>query len=191
MAESDPPVLDYLLQIQLLKTSNPCVQRTLRVPAKSPFYLLQLAILEAFSWDRKELFSWSFTVVLRDPMTAALISENPRALLEIVTGHKYPPKTQQNGDVLKLSDVLDCFRYCERPLLFIPEPNGATFCINVLGRMAPNLAAGFGCIGGQGTTYYEDWDPRDGGRSSWNLDHEALRKRIGLFNNRFLCLPQI
>ena len=156
--------------------------RTLHVPASSTFKELHNAVLAAFDWSCKTEHAWSFSVVLRDPITAELLSEVPRTLLtiesvlndrETETGTWY-----ERGELAKMSDIFEAFRYRERPLVYMPEDKGAAFCINVLGKMAIDDGAGISYIGGQGLTLYEDWHPLHGGRSSWDLNHVVVRERV-------------
>ena len=76
----------YLFQVQLLNTSNPYVMRTLHVPANTTFETLHRTILAALDWSYKVPNTWPFSVVLRDPVTASLLSEVPKILLTIESG---------------------------------------------------------------------------------------------------------
>jgi hypothetical protein len=175
----------YLLQFQLLKTSNPFMLRTLRVPGSSTFEDLHLAILAAFQWSYRTENTWFFSVFSRELFTAGLLPEDLKVLLTIVS-NKSALNDNDNvtgtwfecGETVKLSEIFEAFRYRERPLAYLPESNGALFSIHVLGTITMDTTIGIGYLGGQGQTMYEDWDSLYGGRSSWDLNNDVVRERV-------------
>ncbi len=178
----------YLLNVQLLKTSNPYVSRILRVPGSSTFEDLHIAILAAFEWSFKTENAWFFSVLLRELFTAA---ENLKVLLTIASNESALSDSENEmgtwfecGETTKLSKIFEAFRYRDRPLAYLPESNGTMFSIHVLGKVAMDNAIDISYIGGQGHTLFEDWDPVFGGRSSWEMNHEVVRERVARLNGR-------
>jgi len=180
----------YLLHVQLLKTSNPYVSRTLCVPGSSTFRDLHIAILAAFEWSFKTEDAWFFSVLLREPFTIGLLPENLKVLLTIFSNEPalYDNENEMGtsyecGETTKLSDIFEAFCYRDRPLAYLPESNGAMFSIHVLGKFAMDTTIGIGYIGGQGHTLYEDWDSQYGGCSSWELNSDVVREHVSKVNS--------
>lgn len=181
----------YLLHVELLKTSNPYVSRTLRVPGSSTFKDLSTAILVAFEWSYKTESTWFFCVLLRELSTAGLPFEDLKALLTIVSNESPLVDNElevggwlECGETASLSHIFEAFRYRDRPPRYRPESNGAPFSIHVLGTVAMDNAIGIGYIGGQGHTLYEDWDSLYGGRSSWDLNNDVVRDHVARLNEK-------
>lgn len=184
-----PPA--YLLQVQLLKTSNPYVLRTLCVPGSSTFKDLHMAILAAFEWSFKTEDAWFFSVLLHKLLTTGLLPENIKVLLTIFSNESalYDNENEMGtsyecGETTKLSDIFEAFCYRDRSLAYLPESDGAMFGIHVLGQVAMDNTVDIGYIGGQGHTLYEDWDSQYGGRSSWELNNEVVSEHVSQVNGR-------
>lgn len=180
----------YLLQVQLLKTSNPCVLRTLCVPGSSTFKSLHIAILAAFDWSFEIGNAWFFSVLVYELLTTGLLPENIRVLLTIFSNESALNDSENElgisyecGEVTKLSDIFEAFCYRDRPLAYFPENDGAMFSIHVLGKVAMDTMLGIDYIGGQGHTLYEDWDSQYGGRSSWKLNNDVVSEHVSQVND--------
>lgn len=185
----------FLLQITLLKTSNPVVSRLLCVPTNITFWELHEAIEASFGWTGNQISKNTsafpnFMVVKGNPFEAERV-EDLDILLDLLPGLE--PNDVNTGDpdgypsteIVRLGEVLDNFRFREK---FINYAYDEDFfhVIQLLGRSIGTPGDRIVCLGGQGFTTQKVWDQGrtarhgavHGGPSSWDLDLDEVNARV-------------
>jgi hypothetical protein len=184
------PKLNYLINITLLKTSNPRVSRTLSIPPGVTFYDLHYAIEAAFGWGQAdggpdENHFPTFKVVHGNPHEAANYALMTAALrLELEPDD--PDDELRDVASTTFHHILDDFRYREKFITY--DYDGIAqypHVIQVLGKSPDATNTMNFCIGGQGYTTLNAWSVTSddglvfkGGPSSWELDLGEVRARV-------------
>ena len=154
----------FLLQITLLKTSNPVVSRLLSVPATITFWELHEAIEACFGWTgnfiaEEESDFPTFMVIKGNAFEAERV-EHLDVLLGLVTEGD---DSDVNGDGfpsmkrVRLHEVLDNFRFREN-LINYAYDESFFHVIQVLGRSVGKPSDRIVCLGRQGFTTQKWWD---------------------------------
>lgn len=191
---------NFLLQITLLKTSNPVVSRLLSVPADITFWELHEAIEACFGWTgnfiAEEESDFPKFMVVKEVTFEAERVENLDVLLDLVCEGD---DSDVNGDgfpsmkCVRLHEVLDNFRFREN-LINYAYDESFFHVIQVLGRSVGNPSDRIVCLGGQGFTTQKLWERGrtarheavHGGPSSWDLDLDEVHARVQEVENRRL-----
>ena len=195
----------FLLQITLLKTSNPVVSRLLSVPATITFWELHEAIEARFGWTgnfiAKEESDFPTFIVVKGNAFEAERVEHLDVLLGPVTEGD---DSDVNGDGfpsmkrVRLHEVLDNFRFREN-LINYAYDESFFHVIHVLGRSIEKPNDRIVCLVRQGFTTQKLWDRGrtarhktvHGGSSSWDLDLDEINARVQEVEDRRLCLETL
>ncbi|KAK3173097.1 hypothetical protein OEA41_006426 [Lepraria neglecta] len=162
-----------LIQVTLLKVSNPVVSRTLSIPASVTFFDLHHAIEAGFGWDGDD--------------TTADYGDKPFPLVKVVKGNPFRAEeydlmpalfSTQLGDEVdgipgvecddleyaNVHRILNDFRVREHYLIYdyhICGVNRYPHVIQRLGRMPDDYGNRITCVAGQGYTTLKAWSKRD------------------------------
>lgn len=185
---SSPP---FLLQVTLLKTSNPVVSRLLSVPPNATFEMLHKAIEAAFDWSEDETSHGAsfplFSIVQGNPFEF----KSPKGMKVIVHIANDGDYVFEDGDEIwdpcltKMDQVFDDLRFREKFVIY-DYYCGFFHVVQLLGRSGYSTKGKVLCIGGQGYTTQKTWDQgrtadhadASGGLSSWELSLGKIRARV-------------
>jgi Plasmid pRiA4b ORF-3-like protein len=160
-AATDLP--NYLLQTELQNITNPCIVRTLSVPASATFHTLHCALQVAFGWGNCHLHSFEVLAAPRAPNARKV----PRVLLKIdPSPNQYDDvfdPMPQNTKKLRLRDVYENAIYKDSAIEYWYDfGDDWMHSISLIGRALASTRQ-IVCLSGEGSPAEEDC----GGPGGW------------------------
>lgn len=181
----------FILQITLLKTSNPIVSRLLSVPHHATFETLHKAIEAAFDWNEEETSHGAsfplFSIVQGNPFELKS-PKGMKVILHIANDGDYIFEDEDeiwDPCLTKMDQVFDDLRFREKYVIY-DYYCGFFHVVQLIGRSDYSTKGRVLCIGGQGYTTQKTWDQgrtadhadARGGLSSWELNLGKVRTRV-------------
>lgn len=168
----------YLVQIRVLQVDEDVITRTLQIPGQITFDKLHNAIIAAFNWPIiTEMHSnWKFCVLQPGADPEQFYEDEDEAAMTIESrcdGASHVP--WDFGEDTKISDIFEAYWFKRRSVVYIPEKNGATFGLWVLGYMPGN---------GTGKIQYVAGLDVNEKNQLHTLDHMEIRKSVGMVKRK-------
>lgn len=179
--------MNYLVQVNVIGTSNPVVTRLLSIPSTATFEGLHHAIEAALGWNGSEYEDgvYSFKVIDGDPF----IDERDDHTNSLLAIYEYDSENRGyhsigDASAVELQRVFDSYKYREHDLRYTynGQLEGPTHVLQVLGRSAFTTGAEVVCLGGQGHISLRVWlrSEQSGAAilSAWDLNLDKVNERM-------------
>jgi len=161
---------NYLLQIDMVETADPCITRTLSVPAHATFHNLHNAIQAAFDWGDCHLHSFEIfdgpadkkpSLLRRKPATIVKLTPSGQSAGEFGNFGQHPPT--RSSKKIKLLDVFEREGYKDKAIEYLYDfGDNWVHSVTLIGRAVTSTKKVV-CLSGEGCPVAEDC----GGAFAW------------------------